>query len=86
MTVDRVKDFESLGQALTTTPLLLITDFKLPLSIEIDAPGHGLEAVLNKVQIINDKPVEGPTCFIFRRLKPTEARYAEIQMECLCLV
>ncbi|MBW0534398.1 hypothetical protein O181_074113 [Austropuccinia psidii MF-1] len=86
MTVERVKAFESLRQALTTAPLLLMPDFKLPFKIYIDASGDGLGAALHKFQIINDKPVEGPICFISRQIKPTEARYGARQMECLCLV
>ncbi|MBW0526506.1 hypothetical protein O181_066221 [Austropuccinia psidii MF-1] len=85
MTVDRVKAFESLRQALTTSPLLLIPNFKLPFKLYIDASGDGLGAALHQVQIINDKPVEGPICFISRQIKPTEARYGASQMECLCL-
>ncbi|MBW0522537.1 hypothetical protein O181_062252 [Austropuccinia psidii MF-1] len=86
MSVDRVKAFESLRQALTTAPLLLMPDLKLPLKLYIDASGDGLGAALKQVQIINHKPVEGPICFISRKIKPTEARYGESQMECLCLV
>ncbi|MBW0522997.1 hypothetical protein O181_062712 [Austropuccinia psidii MF-1] len=86
MTFDRVKAFESLGQALTISSLLLMPDFKLPFKIYIDASGDGLGAALHQVQSINDKPVEGPICFISRKIKPTEARYGESQMECLCLV
>ncbi|MBW0489585.1 hypothetical protein O181_029300 [Austropuccinia psidii MF-1] len=86
MTVDRVKAFESLRQALNTAPLLLMPDFKLPFKLYIDASGDGLGAPLHQVQIINDKPVQGPICFISRQIKPTEARYGANQMECLCLV
>ncbi|MBW0558729.1 hypothetical protein O181_098444 [Austropuccinia psidii MF-1] len=86
MTVDRVKAFDSLRQALTTAPLLLMTDLKLPFKLYIDASGDGLGAALHKVQFINDKPVEGPICFISRKVKPTEARYGASQMEFLCLV
>ncbi|MBW0591152.1 hypothetical protein O181_130867 [Austropuccinia psidii MF-1] len=86
MTVDRVKAFESLREAFTTAPLLLMPDFKLPFKLYIDASGDGLGAALHQVQIINDKPVEGPICFISRQIKPTEARYGASQMECLCLV
>ncbi|MBW0511486.1 hypothetical protein O181_051201 [Austropuccinia psidii MF-1] len=86
MTVDRVKAFESLRQALTTAPLLLMPDFKLPLKLYIDASGDGLGDALHQFQIINDKPVEGPICVISRQIKPTEARYGASQMECLCLV
>ncbi|MBW0520953.1 hypothetical protein O181_060668 [Austropuccinia psidii MF-1] len=86
MTVDRVKAFESLKQALTTAPLLLMPEFKLPFKLYIDESGGGLGAALHQVQIINDKAVEGPICFISRQIKPTEARYGESKMECLCLV
>ncbi|MBW0498302.1 hypothetical protein O181_038017 [Austropuccinia psidii MF-1] len=75
MPFDRVKAFESLRQALTTPPLLLITDFKLPFKLYIDASRVGLDAALQQVQIISYKPVEGPICFISRQIKPTEARY-----------
>ncbi|MBW0555908.1 hypothetical protein O181_095623 [Austropuccinia psidii MF-1] len=86
MTVDRVKAFESLRQALTTAPLLLIPDFKLPFKCYIEESGDGLGAALHEVQNINDEPVEGLICLISRKIKPTEARYGASQMECLCLV
>ncbi|MBW0539018.1 hypothetical protein O181_078733 [Austropuccinia psidii MF-1] len=85
MTVDRVKAFESLRQALNAAPLLLMKDFKLPLKLYIDASGDGLGASLHQVQIMNDRPVEGSICFISSEIKPTEARYGASQMECLCL-
>ncbi|MBW0571452.1 hypothetical protein O181_111167 [Austropuccinia psidii MF-1] len=77
MTVDKVKYFESLTQAVT---------LKLPFNLYIDASGDGLGAALHQVQIINDKAVEGPTCFTSRKIKPTESRYGASQIECLCLV
>ncbi|MBW0502005.1 hypothetical protein O181_041720 [Austropuccinia psidii MF-1] len=86
MTVDRVKAFESLRQALTTAPLLRMPDFQLPFKLYIDESGDGIGAALHQVQIINDKPAEGPICFICRKIKTTEARYGASQMECLCLV
>ncbi|MBW0569412.1 hypothetical protein O181_109127 [Austropuccinia psidii MF-1] len=86
MTVERVKAFESLRQAWTTAPLLLIPDFKFPFKLYIDASGDGLGPALHQAQIINYKPVEEPICFISRQIKPTEARFGDSQMECLCLV
>ncbi|MBW0574421.1 hypothetical protein O181_114136 [Austropuccinia psidii MF-1] len=85
MTIDKVKAFEALRQAFTTVPLSLMPDFPLPLKLYIDASGEGLGAALHKVQILNDKPVEGSICFISRQIKPTESRYGASQMECLCL-
>ncbi|MBW0552842.1 hypothetical protein O181_092557 [Austropuccinia psidii MF-1] len=61
-------------------------DWKLPFKLYIDSCGEGLGAALNKVQIVNEKPYEGPICFISRQIKPTEARYGASQMECLCLI
>ncbi|MBW0562602.1 hypothetical protein O181_102317 [Austropuccinia psidii MF-1] len=79
MTVDRVK-------ALTTSPLLLIPDFKLPFKLYIDVSGDVIGAALHQVHIINDKPVEEPICFKSRQIKPAEASYGASQMEFLCLV
>ncbi|MBW0559479.1 hypothetical protein O181_099194 [Austropuccinia psidii MF-1] len=46
----------------------------------------GLGAALHQVQILNDKPVEGPICFISRQIQQTETRYGASEMEFLCLV
>ncbi|MBW0487193.1 hypothetical protein O181_026908 [Austropuccinia psidii MF-1] len=86
MTVCRVKALEYLRKALTTSPLLLMTGFKLTFKLYIDESEDGLGAALHQVQIVNDKPVEGPLCFISRKVKATEARYGASQMEYLCLV
>ncbi|MBW0512979.1 hypothetical protein O181_052694 [Austropuccinia psidii MF-1] len=83
---DRVKAFESLRQALNTAALLLIPEFELSFKQYIYASGDGLGAALHQVQVINDKPVEGPICFLSRQIKPSEARYGESQIECLFLV
>ncbi|MBW0569104.1 hypothetical protein O181_108819 [Austropuccinia psidii MF-1] len=71
MTVDKVKAFESLREALTTAPLLLIPDFKLLFKLYIDESGDWLGAALHQVQIINDKPAEQTICFISRQIKQT---------------
>ncbi|MBW0535549.1 hypothetical protein O181_075264 [Austropuccinia psidii MF-1] len=61
-------------------------DWKLPFKLYIDACGEGLGAALHQTQIINDKPVEGPICFISRQRNPTEARFGARQIECLCFL
>ncbi|MBW0502467.1 hypothetical protein O181_042182 [Austropuccinia psidii MF-1] len=83
MTEERVKAYEELNNSLTNAPFLLIPDWKLPFKLYIDACGEELGAALHHTQIINDKPIEGLICFTSRKIKPTEARYGEIQMECL---
>ncbi|MBW0495948.1 hypothetical protein O181_035663 [Austropuccinia psidii MF-1] len=86
MTEERVKPYEELKNSLTTSPFLLIPDWKPPFKLYINVCGEGLGSALHQTQLINDKPVEGPICFISRQIKPTEARYGVSQMECLFLV
>ncbi|MBW0531692.1 hypothetical protein O181_071407 [Austropuccinia psidii MF-1] len=85
MTQERIQEYEKIKYALTNAPLLLIPEWKIPFKLYIDACGEGLGAALHQVQIVNDKPYEGPIFFISRQIKPTEARYGASQMECLCL-
>ncbi|MBW0578581.1 hypothetical protein O181_118296 [Austropuccinia psidii MF-1] len=61
-------------------------DWNKPFKLYVDACGDELGAALHQVQIIDDKPTEGPVCYISRQINPTEARYSAIQMECLFLV
>ncbi|MBW0574080.1 hypothetical protein O181_113795 [Austropuccinia psidii MF-1] len=85
MTQERIQAYDKIKYALTNAPLLLMPDWKLPFKLYIDACGEGLGAALYQVQIVNDKPYEGPICFISRGIKPSEARYGASQMEFLCL-
>ncbi|MBW0566118.1 hypothetical protein O181_105833 [Austropuccinia psidii MF-1] len=75
MTQERIQAYDKIKYDLTNAPLLLMPDWKLPFKLYIDACGEGLGAALHQVQIVNDKPYEGPICFISRQIKPTEARY-----------
>ncbi|MBW0514271.1 hypothetical protein O181_053986 [Austropuccinia psidii MF-1] len=86
MTQDRIEAHEKITKALTEAPLLLMPDCNIPFELYIDSCGDGLGAALHQVQIIDDKPTEGPVCYISRQIKPTESRYGSSQMECLCLV
>ncbi|MBW0568643.1 hypothetical protein O181_108358 [Austropuccinia psidii MF-1] len=86
MTQERIKAYEKIRKALTEAPLLLMPDWNIPFKLYIDACGDGLGEALHQVQIIDEKPTEGPVCYISRQIKPTEARYGASQMECLCLV
>ncbi|MBW0546484.1 hypothetical protein O181_086199 [Austropuccinia psidii MF-1] len=64
MTEEKVKAYEELKNSLTNAAFLLMPDWKLPLKLYIDSCGEGLGAALHQTQIINDKPVELPLCFI----------------------
>ncbi|MBW0543446.1 hypothetical protein O181_083161 [Austropuccinia psidii MF-1] len=83
MTQERIKAYEKIRKALTEAPLLLMTDWNITFKLYIDACGDGLGAALHQVQIIDDKPPEGPVCYITRQIKPTEATYGASQMETL---
>ncbi|MBW0555801.1 hypothetical protein O181_095516 [Austropuccinia psidii MF-1] len=86
MTQESIKAYEKIRYSLTNAPLLLMPDWKLPFKLYIDACGEGIGAALHQAQIVNDKPYEGPICFISRQIKPTEARYGASHMECLSFV
>ncbi|MBW0569472.1 hypothetical protein O181_109187 [Austropuccinia psidii MF-1] len=76
MTQERIKAYEKIRKALTEAPLLLMPDLNIPFKLNIDATGDGLEASQHQVQIINDKPTEGPVGYISRKIKPTEAKWS----------
>ncbi|MBW0493277.1 hypothetical protein O181_032992 [Austropuccinia psidii MF-1] len=83
---ERIYAYEKIRKYLTEAPLLLIPDWDIPFKLYNDACGDGLGAALQQVQIFEDKPGEGPICYISRQIKQTEARYGSSQMELLCLV
>ncbi|MBW0525541.1 hypothetical protein O181_065256, partial [Austropuccinia psidii MF-1] len=60
-------------------------DWKIPFKLYIYACGVGLGSALHQVEIVNNKPDQGPICFISRQIKPTDTRYGCSHMECLCL-
>ncbi|MBW0552829.1 hypothetical protein O181_092544 [Austropuccinia psidii MF-1] len=64
MTQERIKGYEKIRKALTEAPLLLIPDWNKPFKLYIDACGDGLGAALHQAQIIDEKPTEGPVCYI----------------------
>ncbi|MBW0535637.1 hypothetical protein O181_075352 [Austropuccinia psidii MF-1] len=85
MTQKRIEAYEKIRKALTEEPLLLIPDWNIPFKLYIDECVDVLGAALHQVQIIDEKPTEGPVCYISRQIKPTEDRYGPSRMDCLCL-
>ncbi|MBW0506510.1 hypothetical protein O181_046225 [Austropuccinia psidii MF-1] len=75
MTEERIRAYEKIREDLTEAPLFLIPDWNIPFKFHINASGDGLGEALHQVQIIDDKPTEGPVCYISRQIKPTEARW-----------
>ncbi|MBW0517782.1 hypothetical protein O181_057497 [Austropuccinia psidii MF-1] len=68
MTQERIQAYEKIRKALTEAPLILIPDCNIPFKLYIDACGDGLGEALHQVQIIEDKPTEGPVCYISRQI------------------
>ena len=79
MTHERVEAYTKLRTALTTAPFLFHPDFKKHFKLYLDACMDGLGAAWHQIQSVNDKPVEGPICFISRKLKDSEKRYGATQ-------
>ncbi|MBW0494990.1 hypothetical protein O181_034705 [Austropuccinia psidii MF-1] len=86
MTQERIEAYGMIRKALTVAHLPLMPELNITFKLYIDSCGDGLGAALNQVQIINDKPTEGPVFYISRQIKPTEDRYGASQMEFLFLV
>ncbi|MBW0552085.1 hypothetical protein O181_091800 [Austropuccinia psidii MF-1] len=81
MTEERIKAYEKIRKALTEAPLLLMPYWDIPFKFYIVSCGDGLGEALHQVQIIDEKPTEGPLCYISTQIKPTEDRYGESQIE-----
>ncbi|MBW0569313.1 hypothetical protein O181_109028 [Austropuccinia psidii MF-1] len=75
-TQEKLKAYEKIREALTEAPLILMPDWNIPFKLYVDACGDGLGASLDQVQIIDDKPTEGPVGHSSRQIKPTEARWS----------
>ncbi|MBW0525924.1 hypothetical protein O181_065639 [Austropuccinia psidii MF-1] len=82
MTQEIIEAHEKITKSLTEAPLLLIPDWNIPFKLYIDACGDGLGAALHQVQIIDDKPVEGPVCYISRQIKAIETSLFEVITDC----
>ncbi|MBW0553230.1 hypothetical protein O181_092945 [Austropuccinia psidii MF-1] len=77
ITQERIEAYEMIRKALKEAHLLLMPDWNITFELYIDACGDGLGEALNQVQIIDDKPTEGPVFYISRQMKPTEVIYSE---------
>jgi hypothetical protein len=69
MTHQRLLAYKILIEKLTTAPLLLFPNWKLPFKLYVDSSMVGLGAALHQVQIIDGVLKEGPIVFISRQVK-----------------
>ncbi|MBW0477618.1 hypothetical protein O181_017333 [Austropuccinia psidii MF-1] len=86
-TKERRDSYEMIKYELKHAPVLIMTDFELPLKLYIDAEcSQGLGAALHQRQIVDGEPREVVICYISWQLKYSEASYGATKTECLCLV
>ncbi|MBW0499770.1 hypothetical protein O181_039485 [Austropuccinia psidii MF-1] len=82
ITKERRDAYERFKHELTNAPVLKFLRFELPFKLYIDADcSQGLGAALHQRQTVDGEPREGVICYIFRKLKDSEARYGEPQTE-----
>ena len=74
--------FESLKQALTTTPVLCLPNYELPYIMTANASDITIEAVLSQDQGSGDQPI----AFESRKLTPAELNYPIHKKEFLVIV
>ncbi|MBW0526358.1 hypothetical protein O181_066073 [Austropuccinia psidii MF-1] len=72
MTQERIEAYEKIMKDFTEAPIVLMPDCNIPFKLYIDACGNELWEALHQVQIIYDKPTEGPACYISRQIKATD--------------
>lgn len=73
--------FQDLKEALCKDPVLQSPDFDQPFTVQTDASGVGLGAVL----LQGDGEDQKPVAYISRKLFPRETRYAAVELECLAV-
>ena len=73
------KAFMDLKEALCSGPVLRSPDCEKPWTVQTDAPGVGLGAVLLQGEGEQQRPV----AYISRKLFPRDTRYSAIELECL---
>ncbi|MBW0574316.1 hypothetical protein O181_114031 [Austropuccinia psidii MF-1] len=87
ITKERRDAYEGIKHELKNAPLLILPDFELPSKLYTEgACSQGLGAAHHQRPIVDGEAREGVMCYIFRKLKDSEARYGAIHTECLCSV
>ena len=73
----------ALKKLLVSAPVLQIGDPNKPYTLQTDASGRGLGAVLSQIGADGE---EHPIAYASRKLLPREENYAVIEKECLAIV
>lgn len=73
--------FRDLQESMCHRPVLQSPDFSLPFTVQTDASGIGLGAVLLQGEGEDKMPVQ----YVSRKLFPRETRYSTVEKECLAI-
>ena len=76
------KIFQQIKDTLTSEPVLSCTDWNKPFTLQTDASGLGVAAVLCQEHEDGDHPV----AFYSRKFLPAERNYSGVEQECLAVV
>ena len=74
--------FDALKKAISTAPVLILPDPKLPFVVHTDASGFAVGAVLQQDQGNGLQPV----AFLSKKMLPAETRYPVHEQELLCII
>lgn len=74
--------FREIKQCLVSAPILSCPDFSKPFSVQTDASGHGIGAVLSQ----QHEDGEHVICYISRSLSRCEKNYSTTELECLAVL
>lgn len=69
-------------EQLITAPVLICPDFSLPFTIQTDASGYGIGAVLTQQHPDGEKVI----CYLSRSLTKNERNYSTTERECLAVL
>lgn len=76
------KAFDQLKAALTTNPVLVNPNYKLPFFIQCDASSTGVGAVLFQ----KSDDAKNPIAFVSQKLNPAQRKYSVTELECYAAV
>lgn len=76
------KSFRLLKEHLISAPVLSCPDFSLPFTIQTDASGYGIGAVLTQQQEEGEKVI----CYLSRSLTRNERNFSTTERECLAVL
>lgn len=79
---DCENSFQSLKECLISAPVLACPDFSLPFTVQTDASGFGIGAILTQTHPEGEKVI----CYLSRSLTRNERNYSTTERECLAVL